>query len=161
MGNDGAHLGVTAGRALKTILGDMESPKPEEQTDRDAVEVRIRATPRPCEGIPIHERADIEDGYSMAADAIAHAFLLLLDDEPALFEAVELYPPDSALELRGTPRPLMDMLWDRAKVRWPGFSAWIGGPSGFQVGFAMNAVRCIKARPPEGNPAFMTIGEET
>lgn len=126
--SDGAHIGVSAERALETILGGKESPGPEEQQTREQVLARVMGAPLPGEPKP--------SGYGQAADSIAHAFIKVLEDDPGL--------------------PLNDdALWAAVKKRWPDFSEWQGGPSGFQVGWALNCVRWLKQEPPTPNPAIL------
>lgn len=157
---DGAHLGVTAGRALQTILGDTPSPKEEEQHSTEAVRDRIMAVPGPCEGEPIWERDLGEEAYSLAADCIAKAMVLAADDKPEILTEVRVYgPQDTEIEdLWGKQMDPTSVAWEEITMRWPGFSDWIGGPTGFQVGFAFNAARMIHELPPAPNPAILEIG---
>lgn len=130
---DGAHLGVGAGRALKTILGGEPPPTEAEQESREEVRARLAMVPNPCTGAPPQD-------YSDAADRIAKAFLLVSDADPAL--------PIEA-----------DALWAAVKARWPNFNEWVGGASGFQIGWAANCVRWLKEQPPAENPALLEIRE--
>lgn len=72
--------------------------------------------------------------YGAAADAIAKAMLALLDKEPSAAVDADLYGrlPD-------------------------GFDDWLGGATGFQVGWAVNCVRWLLEKEPVRNPALITI----
>lgn len=162
---DGANIGVTAGRALNTILGGDDQPTEEEQATPEQVRERIMAAPDPMSGKPIFERKDeVEDAYTLAADAITKAMLLCEKDDPGLLarEAEpHTYPDDySVPELRGKTFPTdnCDLAWDAIKSHWPDFDDWIGGATGFMVGFAYNTARYINKIPPTPNPALLTIG---
>lgn len=170
--SDGAHLGVTAGRALETILGGKESPGDDELNPSGEVERRVRAAPRPLEGQPIHERDLGDDAYSLATDAIAHAILLVLDDDPTLLDRelrydeafFEAHPHagwETKAALLGKPRDPTDALWDAVTGRWPEFDDWVGGATGFQVGFACNAARFARDRGPVSNPAIVEMALTT
>lgn len=51
-------------------------------------------------------------------------------------------------------------LWDGVKRRWPAFDDWVGGATGFQVGWAVNCVRWLAAESPVPNPAILTVSEK-
>lgn len=130
MSADGAHRGIDAQRALETILGGKPHPKKKEEKTRDEVRARLMAAPTP-------EGPSPKD-YGDAADAIARAFLSVLEQEPA------------------TP-PLDGNLYDKVIERCPRFDDWVGGATGFQVGWAINCVRWLCEQPPVANPALLTI----
>lgn len=171
--SDGANKGVTARRALETILGDTPSPEGDEVASKEEVRTRIEKAPDPCEGLPIWGRVDAgeitgDDAYSLAADAITRAFLHIVLDDPAVLHTEFFYDADEmrakgsgedAIEfLAGKPRDTSDILWERVMARWPEFDKWIGGASGFQVGFAYSTVRFLLDKPYTGNPAIVEIG---
>lgn len=131
--NDGAHQGINAQRALDTILGGKESPTNREQENRASVRARIDACPWPC---GIQKPTD----YGNAADCIAKAFLSILADRP------ETPATDAAL-------------WMAAKDKWPEFDSWLGGASGFMVGWAVNCARWLNGEPPTQNPALVEVSQ--
>jgi hypothetical protein len=163
--SDGADLGVEAGRALGAILGGKEPPTEDEQQTKEQMLERILAVSDPCEGTPVHEREFAEDmgGYSYAADCIAKAFLILEADDPGLLDRTPepyTYPDDYEIEdLRGKSfeRSGDSLAWEALMERWPDFDDWLGGATGFMVGFAFNAARHVKDLAPVQNPALMTI----
>jgi hypothetical protein len=84
-------------------------------------------------------------GYEMVGNAIGHAFLVLLDEDPDL-------------PLRIEKQRLIDRLWAGLKLRWPDADSWCGGATGFQVGWAVNAALYAhgsKLQVP--NPAIVEI----
>jgi hypothetical protein len=169
MGGDGAHIGVSAGRALKTILGGDEPPTQEEQETREAMEQRIRARPLPGDGpgpwagVGDHGTDEPGDAYSAAAESLAHVYLVLADERPALlteqrfYDGTEMDDPWWRENMAGKPRDPSDAIYEAMKARWPNADDWFGGLSGFQAGWAFNAVRRIKEQPPAPNPAIMTL----
>lgn len=155
--SDGSNLGITASRALGTILGGEEQPKEEEKATREQVEQRVRNAPLPV-GTPIWEREDVQDSYSLAADAVAHAFLVVVDENPELLNTVEYYPDDYEVEiLRGKQKSPEDAVWNATIERWPNADDFWGGVTGFMVSFAYNTVRYIKEEPPKPNSAIIEI----
>ena len=50
-----------------------------------------------------------------------------------------------------------DAPWKAAEARWPGLDDWLGGITGFQFGWANNAVRYILGAESVGNPALVTL----
>lgn len=159
--SDGAELGITAGTALKTVLGGKSEPK---QQDISQMESRIRSAPLPGDGEPPFSRENY-DSYSAAADSIAHAFLVLADEDIGVLEGENVYTEADLIHqdeqvresLLGKPKDPADKAWQAMKARWPGADDWIGGASGFMVGFAFNAARTIKGLGPKPNPALATI----
>lgn len=154
--SDGSNMGITAKRALGTILGGDDQPTEEEKATPEQVRARVMAAPDPCEGLPIWEREG--DGYSLSADAISKAFLLAEEADPGILERRECYPEDCEHEiLRGVEKDGASVVWDYVSDRWPGFDSWIGGASGFQVGFAYNTARYVTGQRITGNPAILDI----
>lgn len=141
MSDDGAHLGVDAERALKTILAGAEQPTADERKSRAAVRARVMAAPGPDANVK-------PAGYGQAADMIAKAGLVLLAELPAEKRAAFLAPPRS--------EGAVD-LYDAITHRWPDFDKQIGGATGFMVGWAINCIRWLHEQPPIANPAIITI----
>lgn len=168
--SDGSNLGVTAGRALRTILSGDPAPTEAEMSAPDAAEQRVRATPLPGDGPPIHERGlDDDAAYSLVADTLAHAFIVLEEEDPGVLGRVLSYgdAPDSFTDpnrawwnenLKGRPQDANSAVWEAFLARWPNGSEWVGGASGFQVGFAYNLACVIKGEPLALNPAIVTMG---
>lgn len=166
--SDGANLGVDAGRALKTILGGEPEPAEAERVSMEALEKRIRSRALPGEGVKPWEAVG-EDGYSVASEVIAHCFLVLADEDPSLLTRQEFYTEadfkhhegeDWWQNLVGRPKEASEACWRAFTERWPNGDEWIGGATGFMVGWAFNAARSIKGQPPAPNPAIVTIGGE-
>jgi hypothetical protein len=156
---DGANLGITAGRALGTILGGDEQPSDEEKATPEQVRERVMAAPSPCEGEPIWDRHIDDEAYSLAADCIAKAFLLLEADDPGLLDRKVFWSKENTdiESLWDKQRDASSAAWDATTAKWPGFDEWIGGASGFMVGFAYNTARYVTGAHPAGNPAIVTF----
>jgi hypothetical protein len=152
--SDGASQGVTAKRALDTILGGAPTPGEEDQQTPEGVEARIRACPTP-------EQTEFGrwEAYGDAADYAAHAFLLVADEDPGILTRGHCYPDDYEAEfLRGKARDLDSVLYEAAEQKW-GDEVIAGlGLSGFQAGWAANTVRYIKGGPHGQNPAIVEVG---
>lgn len=162
MSDDGADLGVTAGRALKSVLGGDPQPSESERMSMAEMEKQIRSRPLPLEGEPPWGRDDVKDAYSYASECIAHAFLVCADEDPEVLTRELYYPDDYEAEiLRGKQKEANTAVWEAMKERWPGADEWLGGATGFMVGWAYNAARCIKELPPAPNPAIVTVGGES
>jgi hypothetical protein len=168
--SDGANLGVDAQRALETILGGREEPGPEERVSIEEMEARIRAHPLPGQGTPPHETAELDDAYNQATECIAHAFLVLADENPSLLTEQRYYdgsemddsiPASDATwwreNMAGKAKDPTDALWEAFRERWPDGDEWVGGSTGFMVGWAFNAVRTIKGLHPTQNPAIVEV----
>jgi hypothetical protein len=156
---DGANLGIMAGRALGTILGGKDQPDDDEKATPEQVRERVMAAPNPCEGEPIWERGIGDESYSVAADCIAKAFLLMESEDPGVLHRRVYWSKDNTgiADLWGKETDAMTAVWDATTAKWPGFDKWIGGASGFMVGFAYNTARYVIGEPPAGNPALLTI----
>lgn len=150
---DGAHLGVSADRALDTILGGNPSPSEDEQMDAETFRTWIKT-------------ADREDSYGEVARLCARYLL----------EYLETHPEDSQLPLEPThdwERMRADLgdvfpsreqmakyqtaegLFDKAEVAHPHLKEM--GLTGFMAGWAFNAARRCLEMPPAPNPALLTI----
>lgn len=128
---DGAHLGVSASRALKTILGGEPSPTEDECMGREEFASRVRSAP--------HDLEDIvgEDPYGEASEWLARRYLLIIEQAPAVTR---------------------DIAWEVFRARWPEDAEEAGGMTGFMHGWAWNAARNALSKPAEANPAILTIG---
>ena len=117
---------------------------------------RIEEAPYPLEGAPIFEREERDEpmgNYGMAAESLARAMLVVAEEDPTLLDV-----PSKEEDPSGIDRAHNDKLWEAVKARFPGVSDWLGGPTGFQYGWAHNAVRYALGREGGGNPAIMSIG---
>lgn len=154
--SDGANLGITAQRALRAIISGDDQPAANERSSPQDVRARLESTPLFDGAGPWKDRQ--ADGYSLVADAIGHAFLVLLEEDESLLDP-RYYPDDDEHEiLRGKRRDQADVLWDAMSARWPNAGEWCGYASGFQVGFAFNAALYALGRPTGSNPAIVEIG---
>ena len=159
MGSDGANLGVSAGRALDTILGGEPSPEPEEQATPEEVRERVMRVPSPLEGDNIYTRFG-DEAYSVAAYCIAKAFVLAEEAEPGILERKVIYGPENTdiEDLWGKEAGGGETAaWHWVTDHYPGFDDWIGGATGFMVGYAYNTARFIMSKPPVPNPAILEI----
>jgi len=165
--SDGATKGITAIRALKTIIGGDEQPTDEETATREQTRERVMATPL-FTGSPLWDtvsakttQEEKDDLYGVAADTICHAFVTILEEQPDLLDPENRPKVSDEYEIedmRGQPIDLDTVLWDELKKRWPHADEWIGGASGFQVGFACNqAVWIVAGFVRSSNPAIIEI----
>lgn len=156
---DGAHAGITAGRALGTILGGDPSPT----KDEGMTPAQMRA---------YLESGTGEDAYSESARRLGQAALALCDAHPEIDWATvpvsdDLEFPDGVGD--GTD---WDQRWKNRIVKTEGFDTlWKRldpegyrrlmdeeGPTGFQFGWGTNAARYALGLPPTPNPALLTVG---
>lgn len=139
--SDGSTLGTTAGRAVRSILGDGKEPPLDDRDSPEAALARISELPRPSAGRPPWENDGLDDDmqYSLATDCIAKV----------MYDATT--QDDSDLDCNAA--------WERAKSRWPNLDEWIGGASGFMIGFAWNLVRYIRHWDEQNNPAIVDADE--
>ena len=113
--------------------------------DRDEMAVIIGGAPLPGDGQPPWERNLSDDEkYGMAAESLAHGLLILCRDDPSLLEGVDEYGDNQKL-------------WAAFEDRWPAGNDWLGDVTGFQFGWAHNAVRAILGAAPAANPAILEI----
>jgi len=156
MSADGAHLGVSAERALKTILGGEPEPTEDEQMDADTFRQWIKT-------------ADRADDYGECARLCARYLL----------EYLTAHPDDMQLPLDATydwnrlraekgdsftanaqilaKYRLSDGVWDRAAVAMPDLEELGHELTGFQAGWAFNAARRCLELPPAPNPALLEV----
>lgn len=158
--SDGSNLGITAGRALGTILGGDDQPAEDEKTSKEETFKRVMAAPSPLVGEGIFKRKGLgEDAYSLATDCITKAFLLVEWEEPGSLMEQHVYSAETTEieDLWGKPISGESVMWEKMKKRWPEFDEWLGGASGFMVGFAYNCARWLHDLQIVGNPAIMTV----
>lgn len=146
---DGAHLGLSAKTALKTILGGEEPAKSEEKTPEEMFLQIISCTENP-------------NTYDGTATYCAHLILnwLLLDPERAHTSPETEYDwqgdPDHGSEGM-KPEFLISLGWYE-QMKKEGIMPEDGlGLSGFQWGWAVNAARRCLALNPVANPALLEI----
>jgi hypothetical protein len=128
------------------------------ETTPEQLRAIIEAAPLPGDGEPIYERGlptgmDEDGGYALTANSLAHALLVLAEEDPTLLDL-----PTKEEDPSGFERANNSKLWEAFKTRWPEGNDWLGGPTGFQYGWAHNAVRYVLGREETGNPAILTIG---
>ena len=124
---DGAHLKVSADRALETVLGGKESPAEDERMSALEFAVWIRTAPL---------ESDEARDYGEAARCYAKLYLMA-------FEA----------DCKGEARDV----WREAETRWPDLAKRCEGGTGFMHGWAFNAARNVLHMPPVQNPALLEI----
>jgi hypothetical protein len=158
MSSDGAHLGVSAKRALDTILGGRPEPAEAEQEDAASVRARILAAT---------QRGGAPASYEDCADMVAGMVLMFYDAHP---EALG-WPVEAAhhWERDGKTVDPAESGWDNLTVVNDGpdlygdVNAFTEGKlsdlgiTGFQWGWAVNAARFTKSLPPEPNPALIEV----
>ena len=106
-----------------------------------------------CEGDSIHRRMPGMDGYEMAGRCLGKALLIVCEADPTLLEI-----PADKDDKSGIGAAFHDAHWGAAKAKWPGLDEWLGGTTGFQFGWANNAVRYALGARAVGNPAIVTVG---
>lgn len=152
--SDGAHQGVGAERALKTILGGEEQPSEEEQQT-------------PAEMLDQIREASLTPGsYGDAALACARLILETYEKYPTLrdqpTEGVYLKGQDGMLVIAADKGlvPLVHSLHDILKRLHDEDSPEreiLSGLTGFMWGWAVNAVGYALGDPPKPNPAIAEI----
>lgn len=163
--SDGAHLGVSANRALKTVLGGEPSPDESEQQAPDEMREWLLAAP-PVEDFqaeldsrPPDEKYTDED-YGECARVAAKVILEAFLADPRLAAA----PPEMEYDWDADP----DRGSQGMKAEFiihPGLSRLLSerdvtlpvGMSGFQWGWAVNAARFCVELPAAPNPAIIEI----
>lgn len=172
---DGAHEGVRPAAAMKSVIGG-EPLAPGDRTDLRTLEADIRAVPLPDSKEPLFSPEDepSEEDYNKAAMCLAHCYLILVSEGVPLIsegfytqEEVDahLSSLDSISEdersawsgLVGLTKEPDHILYEKVKDRWPNFAEFAGGITGFQSGWAYNAIRVLKGEAPASNPAIVDI----
>ena len=150
MSSDGAHLGVTANRALDTILGGEPSPGEDEQMG--IVEWRAWI-----------EQPDLEPlDYGECARRVARSILAFWMEDPrrAQIPSENVYEKDAdgglVFNAQGGLSLVTPGLYEVMKTH--GIPIDDLGITGFQWGWAVNAARRCVELPPEPNPAIITVG---
>jgi hypothetical protein len=139
--SDGANHGITAGRALDTILGGEPPPKKDEGMT-------------PAQMREFLEHGTAKDAYSDASRVTGAIILAFLDAHPNLrhLQADDVYhfPKDSKGEYEITALGLIGAM-ELAGVKID------DGLTGFMYGWAVNAAKYALGAPPVANPALLTV----
>jgi len=157
MGSDGAHLGVSAERALETILGDKESPTAEEAMTTTQMRDWLLSAP------PVTDPAAMAN-YDECARCVAGEILRWALANPQRYahtpsETEITWPekPEGGKDYNNPTygrRGLYDVLKDE------GIDLSVLEITGFMWGWAYNAARRCLELPPVPNPALLTINVE-
>lgn len=133
------------------------------QLSPEDMKAKIRRAIYPLEGPAIHTRTfpagdpenmGLDGGYQAAAESLAYAMLLTMEDDPSLLDITDEREKDPS----GWDEAHNDKLWKATQEKFPDLNRWLGGATGFQYGWAHNAVRYAFNFPPVGNPAVLTVG---
>jgi hypothetical protein len=155
--NDGAHQGVSAGRAIRTILGGEPEPTEVERMSPAQMLDWLRSCPPFDRNNPEVD----DDTYSECARYAAKLVLdwLLADPRRAQspVETVYDWNGDPEHGVGGmNPAHVIERGWyDRMKA--DGIDLASLGLSGFMWGWACNAARYAVELPPAPNPALITV----
>jgi len=157
MSGDGAHLGVSASRAIDTILGGAEQPAEDEQRNPEEMRAWLLA----ASGPPFPEGGA---GYEEAARYAGKVILELFLAEPELARM----PADTQFDWPAihaahdeTGRDVAELMHEHIRTR--GLDEFLHplldglGLSGFQYGWAVNAARYCVELGPVSNPALLEI----
>lgn len=165
MSNDGAHLGISAERALGTILGGEPSPSEDERMTDEQFEAWVRSCPEII-------GPSLEDGsaYGDIARLAAKWCLIFLEANPEHL-STPIETEGAWCDAAGIPltteqlrerlpegaeyRPVRDGLYDVMKRA--GIDMGSLDLTGFMWGWAFNAAHKILGRPPQPNPAIVEI----
>jgi len=156
MSSDGAHAGISADRALETIVGGKPPPGEDERTDAASLRRRILAAA---------QRGGEPTGYGDCADMVAGMILMFYGAHPEARawpvdgeyhwevdgKAVSAFTPEAQLVRDGPDLSTEVNKFTDGKLNGLGIT-------GFQWGWAVNAARFAADLPPEPNPAIITIG---
>jgi hypothetical protein len=143
---DGAHQGIGAERALETILGGKEEPREDEGMSPEQMRAYITAEPT--------------DGYEGAAQGLAGYLLRAVEAHPEMrdmpISSEYAFPDGTATSATLTVQGWNDYL---KECDADGYGAAMDryGPTGFQYGWAANAVRYCLNLPPAPNPALIEV----
>ncbi len=146
--SDGAHQGIGAERALKTILGGEPLPTKDEGDDREGMERRIFSVSYPL------------TTYDDAALYTAPFILTTLRAHPE----IAAQPVDTEYDGENSAHDRIVV----ARKGWPellkevdadGYEKAVDEITGFMGGWAVNAVRFVLDLPAVSNPAIIEIEE--
>jgi hypothetical protein len=156
MSADGAHQGISADRAIETIIGGKPEPGEDEQMSLPEFAAYVEAAP------------DSPGEYGDCARLVAKLVLRYLLSHPA----DALAPMENEYDPRAWKDPEVMKngsglanyvtrwgLYERIKIADPETHAKIQklGITGFQWGWGVNAARRLCELPPQANPAILTV----
>lgn len=146
MSDDGADMGITAGRALKTVLGGELSPSPDEGMTPQKMVAYLESAPLAPED------------YDDAGRACGRIVLeyLRAHSEDAMLPADGKYTWDPET---GDTIQLVAGMYEQMGKKAPNlFESLDGELTGFLFGWGVNAAKYALDLPPVPNPAIVTIG---
>lgn len=127
-------------------------------TPEEALEY-IESAPMPCEGPKPWDQYTGDKGYETAALCLARAMLITVCD---VKKETGLDLLDTRIESDDDPSGWdaanNDKLMTALNGRFPDIMEWLGGPTGFQWGWAHGIVRYALGHEPVGNPAIVEMG---
>lgn len=127
--SDGANLGISATRALKTIIGGEPAPTKEEGKSKEQLIADLLA---------------IDDNYKKASTDY---------DSTTMWLAKQMY-----LERVAGKEGDADAMYQHVKTKFKDkWTDWNVDFTGFMVGFANNLSRHLLDKPEQSNPALITI----
>lgn len=178
MSDDGADMGVTAERALETVLGGKEQPSEEEKRTPEQMRALLMAAP-PLSDIEMRIEdstqpdwpgsievlyskttgEELELGYSGSSEVAGRAVLEFLDAHPEHADTPieNVYADDADWS---SPSVLHDALEKPGLyevMKQHGIDLSVLGLTGFMWGWAYNAARCARSEPSQPNPAIVKI----
>ena len=163
LGPDGAASGLTASEALGIVLGGEdpeEKPRPSQQEYLDSCAMPHKWTPAAIDAF-LDYSADGGRAYAECGRIIGKLILDFLRDHPECENMPAENQHDwSNFHGEGIPPIAVEGLWgyiERVDVQ-RGKKMNACGPTGFMVGWAVNAARTAMGWGPVANPALFTIG---
>ena len=150
--SDGTQQGISAGRAIETILGGKPAPVNDDQNSPSYWLTRLR------------EKDDNIDGYDAHAEVMAKYILLAYVQHPHLKDA-----PNTTIYMEPidwqNPVILVHALSHRLKDevytdKGHPFRRALSEATGFTWGWAFNIARYALGLPPQPNPALLTPEDE-
>lgn len=147
MSDDGADMGITAGRALKTVLGGEPSPSPDEGMTPQEMAAYL-------ESVPLTP-ADYDDA-GRACGRIVLKYLRAHPEDAML-------PANGEYKFNGyenIPLIVTPGIHDQMKQKAPELAKGLRGLglTGFLFGWGVNAAMYALDLPSVPNPAIVTIG---
>jgi len=162
LSGDGASFGISAGKALKVIMGG-EQPEKKDRRTPNEMRLILLGSKHPDE---FYDKEGIE-GYSNAAAYCGKLLLELFERHPELAHVPMASEYELDEELKKTD---WTAAWNQRKIIREGLDDVIArtesdfmqktydlGLTGFQWGWAVNAARYAMDIPPTSNPALLTI----